>query len=462
MSERMMHKDEISSSILKVANEKTEVDLKNVVLDLSDIIESCYDSKNLKVYKGDWKSKIKAVAQSLNIKILEANGDCFATLIFKSNQNTTSSRTISSSDKLTILEKERALNLYACIPQYNKWKLSTGKVVDDQMLSLAKDSVYEHPVHSLILDPNDVIWKQYFTDAELNEIRQFNAPKLPSIPEDFAEYLRSYEQEWATAKDLYFFADSLHHDPVHEFDKKWARESIVRMSELFLESDELELDDFTEADLLHDVWPFIYRAFKNKGAKASLGEKTSGAVAFAKNENRGLETREKRPRKAIGAKLDIVFKIAYNEHGSCEVGKNDVTIVDDKYLNDGMLKLPKTLRDMMALLTQKNPAKMNSIYTVGFLVMGLGMELVVMDIPIGNHITRLTKTCRLEFSTSIKTSMIDFLPLLESTWKGKQMMNMVYKTLNDRKRKNVELIINDADEVPSLPHSFYRKSTASV
>lgn len=142
------------------------------------------------------------------------------------------------------------------------------------------------------------------------------------------------------------------------------------MSELFLDNNELELNDFSEADLLHDVWPFLYRAFKNKEVKASLGERASGAVALARNEHRGLEAREKRSRKAIGAKLDIVFKIGYNEHGSCEVGKDDVTVADDKYLDDGLIKLPKTLRDMMVLLVQKNPRKINSLLTVGFLVMG--------------------------------------------------------------------------------------------
>jgi hypothetical protein len=180
--------------------------------------------------------------------------------------------------------------------------------------------------------------------------------------------LNSYDQKWTSAKELYFFADGLKHDPVDEFDK-WIRESISRMSELFLENNKLELNDFSEADLLHDAWPFIYRAFKNKEAKASLGERASGAVALAKNEHRGLEAREKRPRKAIGAKFDIVFRIGCNKHGPYEVGKDDVTVADDKYIDDGLMKLPKTLRDMMVLLVQKSSTKINDLKAVGFLVM---------------------------------------------------------------------------------------------
>ncbi|KAG1448716.1 hypothetical protein G6F46_011062 [Rhizopus delemar] len=460
MSERMLYKDEIATSILKVANEKKEAEIRDIVVELSDLIENSYNGKSLNVYKGDWKRKIKAAAKAMTYRLLDSNKDCFDTLNFENPECSSTSKSTNSNYKLTKLEKEHVIDLYNSIPTSGNWKLSTGKVVDDQMKKLAEESIYEHPVHSLILDPDDLIWKQYFTVAELNEIRQHRAPQLPNIPDDLKEYLNSYDQKWTTAKELYFFADSLKHDPVHEFDKKWMRESIVRISELFLENDVLELNDFSEADLLHDIWPFLYRAFKNKGTKVSLGERASGAVALARNEHRGLEAREKRSRKAIGAKLDIVFKIGYDEHGSCEVGKNDVTVADDKYLNDGLIKLPKTLRDMMALLVQKNSQKINSLLTVGFLVMGLCMELVVVDIPVGQHITRITKTARFEFPSSIETMATDFLPLLEITWKGKQAMKMAHKTMNDRKRKNTELIANSSDIVPSLAYSFYRKSAA--
>lgn len=98
------------------------------------------------------------------------------------------------------LEKKRIIDLYNCIPTSGRWKLSTRKVVDDQMKQLAEDSVYEHPVHSLILDPDDLIWKQYFSEAELDKTRQHKAPRLPIIPDDLKEYLDSYDRKWKTAK----------------------------------------------------------------------------------------------------------------------------------------------------------------------------------------------------------------------------------------------------------------------
>lgn len=57
------------------------------------------------------------------------------------------------------------------------------------------------------------------------------------------EYINSYDKKWKSAKELYFFADSQRHDPVDEFDKKWIRESIFRMSELFLHDNVLSLEE---------------------------------------------------------------------------------------------------------------------------------------------------------------------------------------------------------------------------
>lgn len=99
------------------------------------------------------------------------------------------------------------------------------------------------------------------------------------------------------------------------------------------------------------MWPFVCRAFKDKKRKASLGsERVSIAAALGKNEERCLEAAEKRPIKLIDEKLDILIKFCKDELGSCEVGKDGVTVDDDKYMDDGLMKLPKTLRDMLSML----------------------------------------------------------------------------------------------------------------
>ncbi|CAO3679845.1 hypothetical protein G6F70_009110 [Rhizopus microsporus] len=108
---------------------------------------------------------------------------------------------------------------------------------------------------------------------------------------------------------------------------------------------------------------------------------------------------------------------------------------------------------MLALLVQKNQRKTNSLYTVGFIVMGLCLELVVLDVPVGSHIARITRTARFEFPSAVENMAVDFLPLLQLVFKGKQAMVMANKIANDRKRKEVELL--GSNSTPSFLPSFY-------
>ncbi|GAA5814233.1 hypothetical protein MFLAVUS_007727 [Mucor flavus] len=151
----------------------------------------------------------------------------------------------------------------------------------------------------------------------------------------------------------------------------------------------------------------------------------------------------------MDAEVDILFKVGGNEYGVCKAGKYDVTIVDDEYIDDGLFKLPKTLRDMLSILVQKNPNKVNNLYTIGFLA---------MDVPVGHSITRLNKTPIFEFPSSVEVMSIDFLPLLELTWKGKELIKLAHQSLNDRKRKTIEFTADSSSTTPSLRYSFVRRS----
>ncbi|KAI8329468.1 hypothetical protein BC941DRAFT_333459, partial [Chlamydoabsidia padenii] len=99
-----------------------------------------YDGqKNLKVYKGDWKSRCRAVAKSMDYKIVGLEdhawdlleGALSTKLPRKSGTSTTS-----SNYKVSENEKQRVLGICDSISPDQKWILSTGTVVDDQMRQL--------------------------------------------------------------------------------------------------------------------------------------------------------------------------------------------------------------------------------------------------------------------------------------------------------------------------------------
>ncbi|KAI8978412.1 hypothetical protein BDB01DRAFT_726176 [Pilobolus umbonatus] len=81
-----------------------------------------------------------------------------------------------------------------------------------------------------------------------------------------------------------------------------------------------------------------------------------------------------------------------------------------------------------------------------------------MDCPVGNHITRVSRTPKLDFPITINTMAVDFLPLLEAAWKGKEAMKKNVEILNNRKRKIAELSAIMEDNAIGMPYSFVRTS----
>ncbi|KAI8341206.1 hypothetical protein BC941DRAFT_337286, partial [Chlamydoabsidia padenii] len=93
--------------------------------------------------------------------------------------------------KLSDEEKQRVLDQYNNVPDEQKWTLSTGTIVDDQIKQLVTQSLFEHPVHSMILAPTDSIWMTYFTQAELHEIKTHHPKPLKQLPKELNDYLDS-------------------------------------------------------------------------------------------------------------------------------------------------------------------------------------------------------------------------------------------------------------------------------
>lgn len=271
---------------------------------------------------------------------------------------------------LSDIEKKEVLSFYESIPIEDKWKLSSGTMVEDQMKKLAEASVYENPVHSFIMDPYDPIWRDYFTNDELKEIASIRNLPLKELPVELSEFMSTFNDQ-TTAKGIYKQSMSSIVDPIKEHDKKWVQQSMMHASELFFIDHQLQISGFSEADATHRIWSFVYHLFYDGFIEAKLGEKCSAATMLARNIERNLEAVEKRPRKAMGARMDILFKRGNVELGCSEIGKDNVSNVDDKYLADALVKLPKTLRNMLYAINTKNPDQINNVCTVGLLMIGM-------------------------------------------------------------------------------------------
>ncbi|KAL9537934.1 hypothetical protein MBANPS3_011338, partial [Mucor bainieri] len=109
-------------------------------------------------------------------------------------------------------------------PSNKQWKLSSGKVVDDEMAKVAAMTVIEHPVHSLIFNPDDVTWSNsdVFSPADLEEIRNYNRKALPEIPKVIQDLISDLDRKggWKYGIELNAFAKEqlARYDPIKDAD----------------------------------------------------------------------------------------------------------------------------------------------------------------------------------------------------------------------------------------------------
>lgn len=105
-----------------------------------------------------------------------------------------------------------------------KWCLSTGKCVEDELFAFGMQCIEEHPCHSFIMDPTDANYKNYcvFNDDELNEIGSFKKKELPTMPVILRDYLNEYDLSSTSALRQKVFTQAPS-DELYSHDMDWIR-----------------------------------------------------------------------------------------------------------------------------------------------------------------------------------------------------------------------------------------------
>lgn len=164
---------------------------------------------NFMFTKGDWKGKFKEVAESMGrnagnyrqTNIINALKGLLSKLKASSSTNTftlsSSNRQITTAEKDLIPKKSRKIK---------KMVLPTNKIVEATMKNLIQETMYEHLVHWLSLDPSDPIWVKYFDENELER--------------DLSLYYISRYETCIAAQDMHKSAYSNYRDPIEKLDRK--------------------------------------------------------------------------------------------------------------------------------------------------------------------------------------------------------------------------------------------------
>lgn len=92
---------------------------------------------------------------------------------------------------------------FSKLEEEKKWKLSTGKIVEDTLYEFGKLCLVDHPACSMILDLQDKSYLKegVFTEEEIEEMKLKNAIQFISpIPKELADYINTFNH--TNIKDL--------------------------------------------------------------------------------------------------------------------------------------------------------------------------------------------------------------------------------------------------------------------
>ncbi|KAL0085854.1 hypothetical protein F4703DRAFT_1851901 [Phycomyces blakesleeanus] len=314
------------------------------------IVEDYIDNISFKNYKHIWQNRIFAVAEKYNILLIKKTQSweeiedavCKkskqSTSIESSSQSTASHDSSSSnlSYKLTKHDKDYIKEIYEGLNSQKMWTLSTGTVVEMKMAELAKECVYEHPCHSLILDTDDETWGGYFTQEELEEIQAHKAKPLKPVPSELFEYLNNITQD-ENIETMHERIARTYYSPKKNSSCYWAQKSL-------LDGLDLHMSGF----------------FKEICSKASSFESNRGQQ-IASVTNIGRKKSAKRP--------DHIFR-----YGSFELGISEAAKVSDengdKDIKDSRIKAPKLMKDLMQKILENKPGLINTLRIPSIIMSG--------------------------------------------------------------------------------------------
>ncbi|KAG1490464.1 hypothetical protein G6F47_012252 [Rhizopus delemar] len=293
---------------------------------------------------------------------------------------------------LTDLSFRKFESSFKAMDDQMKWKLCSGRTVEDVLYDYGMELEREHAVHSFILDTSNPEMKKLFTGQEWGEITRETELETTNLPESILNLIQEMNKK-----------------NIKEVKRVLLKYAEIRYSD-YPTSDEFHIDKICYAieSLLHlyernpnpllikqqeqwynsNVWvPVIDKFFGNlDGINCTRDNKSSFSSGKRKR-----ESQERIGRKRIGYKPDMIIQAVREgnrplEFGACEAASFYDGPTGKKYKYESRLKLPKTLKDMLFNLCQHvdwDTKITKEIEVIGYVQSGLVIEFIILNHPKG-------------------------------------------------------------------------------
>ncbi|KAI9018723.1 hypothetical protein CLU79DRAFT_705632 [Phycomyces nitens] len=214
----------------------------------------------------------------------------------------TASATSSVKSSLSAIDKQEIAKIFSSLDRSNMWTLSTGTVVELKMEEFSKACNFDHPSHSLILDPDDTLtWDGTFTRQELDEIRSFKAPAFEIVPKTIISLPKhqSLDQMHKNVSEQYI-------NPRSDSYNYWVKKSLIEGLDILMSNKASTIGD-SEAEIVDRIWKIIPWAF-DQGEIVAKRQITSEVSTSQMNERKKLSSIDKISRQKTGKRVDMIFK----------------------------------------------------------------------------------------------------------------------------------------------------------
>ncbi|KAI8323780.1 hypothetical protein EDC96DRAFT_226124, partial [Choanephora cucurbitarum] len=196
-----------------------------------------------------------------------------------------------------------------------KWKLSTGRYVENILYDFAVQCQYITPAHNLILDLEDDQITALFNKEELEDIKQ----KKPfdfeeSLPTEISSCFDLLKDK-RSFDELFEAIDSIVASPRTKPETYWVKKTLISSLELFLPSNILSLSTkLSERDLVRLVWCCLL----NCCIGADILVNTEKQHVSSSSANRSISSITKSTKQASSEFPDICYNYAGYDLGFCE------------------------------------------------------------------------------------------------------------------------------------------------
>ncbi|SAM00626.1 hypothetical protein [Absidia glauca] len=281
--------------------------------------------------------------------------------------------------------------IYDKMEEQLKWKLSTGRYVEDIIYKHGLKLEKESCLHSFILDTDDDQVHALFDDEEFEEVISKHCKEDPDLPRNVYELLQEFNQNNSNAIHAILKDSTRKYEDYNTRSIFYAVDSLTMLFDATpnpLMSSQLE--QWYQANIWTPLMDKMYGDVP--GVACVLGE----SLSIASKERKRLE--RKRQISKLGSRSDMVLRRIGNgialEYGAAEDGATYDGAFGRKRMYEAELKLPKTLKDMMMMMCNDcdwDGSMMTKIEVVGYCHSGTVAEFLIMDNPSG-YVCRLSRS----------------------------------------------------------------------